>query len=78
MREELERHREGVEAQLRWAMLHDGDQELLELLRFESDRLSLRIALVSLSTSERHCLGTHAHQGERRAASSGAAARRSS
>jgi hypothetical protein len=71
MREELERHRESVEAQLRWAMLDDGDQELLELLRFESDRLSLRISLVSRSTSERHCLGAHAHQGERRAASSG-------
>jgi hypothetical protein len=78
MREELERHREGVEAQLRWAMLYDGDQELLELLRFESDCVSLRIALVSLSTSERDCFGAHAHRGERRAASSGAAARRSS
>jgi hypothetical protein len=60
MREELERHRESVEAQLRWAMLHDGDRELLELLQFEGDALA------------------RPHQGERRAASSGAAARRSS
>jgi hypothetical protein len=39
-RKELEQLREGVEAQLRWALLHDGDQELLELLRVESDRLT--------------------------------------
>jgi hypothetical protein len=42
-REQIEQVRESVKAQLRWAMLHDGDQELLELLRFERDRLSLLI-----------------------------------
>jgi hypothetical protein len=42
-RELLERQRRGVETQLRWAMLHDGDRELLDLLRHESDRLSARI-----------------------------------
>jgi hypothetical protein len=33
--------REGVEAQMHWAILHSGDQELLDLLRVESDRLGL-------------------------------------
>jgi hypothetical protein len=39
-RQQLEQLREGVEAQMRWAVLHGGDQELLDLLRVESDRLS--------------------------------------
>jgi hypothetical protein len=38
-RKPLEQQRECVEAQLRWAELHGGDQELLDLLRVESDRL---------------------------------------
>jgi hypothetical protein len=38
-RKQLEQQREGVKAQMRWAALHGGDQELLDLLRFESDRL---------------------------------------
>jgi hypothetical protein len=38
-RKQLEEQRECVEAQLRWALLHGGDQELLDLLRVESDRL---------------------------------------
>ena len=37
----LQRQREGVEAQMHWAILHGGDQELLDLLRVESDRLGL-------------------------------------
>jgi len=32
-RKELERHREAIEAQIRWATLHDADNELLILLR---------------------------------------------
>jgi hypothetical protein len=42
-RKQLEQQRECVEAQLRWAVLHGGDQELLELLRVESDRLFVMI-----------------------------------
>jgi hypothetical protein len=42
-RTQLERQREGVEAQIRWAVLHGGDQELLDLLRIESDRLCVMI-----------------------------------
>jgi hypothetical protein len=38
-RYQFEQQRERVEAQLRWALLHGGDQELLDLLRVESDRL---------------------------------------
>jgi hypothetical protein len=38
-RKQLEQQRECVGAQLRWAVLHGGDQELLDLLRVESDRL---------------------------------------
>ena len=40
-REQIEQVLESVKAQLRWATLHDGDQELLALLRFERDRFSL-------------------------------------
>jgi hypothetical protein len=40
-RTQLEQQREGVEAQKHWAILHGGDQELLDLLRVESDRLGL-------------------------------------
>jgi hypothetical protein len=40
-RTQLEQQREGVEAQMHWAILHRGDQELLDLLRVESDRLGL-------------------------------------
>jgi hypothetical protein len=39
----LERQREGVAAQIRWAVLHGGDQELLDLLRIESARLCVMI-----------------------------------
>jgi hypothetical protein len=42
-RKQLEQLREGVEAQMRWAVLHGGDQELLDLLRIESDRLFVTI-----------------------------------
>jgi hypothetical protein len=38
-RNQLEQQRESVEAQMRWAVLHSGDRELLDLLRFESARL---------------------------------------
>jgi hypothetical protein len=34
----------GVGKRMRWAAVHSGDQELLELLRDESDRLSMTIA----------------------------------
>jgi hypothetical protein len=42
-RKQLERQLEAVEAQVRWAILHHGDHELLNLLRFESCRLSAKI-----------------------------------
>jgi hypothetical protein len=42
--EQLEQVRKSVEAQLHWAVLHDGDEELLELLLFERDRLSALMA----------------------------------
>jgi hypothetical protein len=38
-RKQLERQLEAVEAQMRWAILHHGDHELLNLLRIESSRL---------------------------------------
>jgi hypothetical protein len=44
IRKQLERQREGVEAQMRWALLHDGDQELLDVLRVESERLLAMMA----------------------------------
>lgn len=31
--------RHGVEMQLRWALVHGGDQELIDLLRDQRDRL---------------------------------------
>jgi hypothetical protein len=37
-RKELAQHLEAVEAQIRWATLHDGDHELLSLLRIERAR----------------------------------------
>jgi hypothetical protein len=38
--QQLEMLRHGVEAQLRWALVYGGDQELIDLLRDQSDRLS--------------------------------------
>jgi hypothetical protein len=38
-RRQLEQQRERVEAQMRWAVVHGGDQGLLDLLRLERDRL---------------------------------------
>jgi hypothetical protein len=43
IRKQLELLRHGVEAQMRWVALHGGDQELLDLLRDESTRLSMMI-----------------------------------
>jgi hypothetical protein len=37
--QQLELLRHGVEAQLRWALVYCGDQELIDLLRDHSDRL---------------------------------------
>jgi hypothetical protein len=48
-RNQLEQVRKNVQAQLRWAMLHDGDEELQELLCFENDRLSAMIDELSQS-----------------------------
>jgi hypothetical protein len=52
-RAQLEQQREGVEAQLCWAVLHRGDQELLDLLRIESSRLCVMIRAMSLPDVER-------------------------
>jgi hypothetical protein len=38
-RQQLELLQEAIEAQKRWALLHGGDQELVDLLRTASDRL---------------------------------------
>jgi hypothetical protein len=38
-RQQLERKRAGLEAQMHWAALHRGDQELMDVLRDESGRL---------------------------------------
>jgi hypothetical protein len=42
-RQRLELLWHSVERQIRWAAAHGGDQELLDLLRHESDRLSTTI-----------------------------------
>jgi hypothetical protein len=38
-RQQLELLHEAIEAQKRWALLHGGDQELVDLLRTASDHL---------------------------------------
>jgi hypothetical protein len=50
-RQQLEQLRDCVEAQTRRAVLHGGDQELLDLLRVESNRLSVLIGSPSRSPS---------------------------
>jgi hypothetical protein len=50
-RRQLEKHRESVKAQISWATLHAGDEELLNLLRIESYRLFLMIKAMSRSPS---------------------------
>jgi hypothetical protein len=62
----LEQQREGVEAQMHWAILHDGDQELLDLLRVESDRLGL---MTGQGPSGESTTPTH-HRGKAEALSS--------
>jgi hypothetical protein len=42
-RQRLELLWHSLERQIRWAAAHGGDQELLDLLRHESDRLSATI-----------------------------------
>jgi hypothetical protein len=42
-RQQLERKRAGLGAQMHWAALHRGDQELMDVLRAESGRLSMMI-----------------------------------
>jgi hypothetical protein len=42
-RQQLEQKLAGVEAQMRWASFHGADQELLDLLRVESERLFVKI-----------------------------------
>ena len=44
---QLVKQREAVKAQLRWAALHGGDEELLNLLRIESYRLRMKIRAMS-------------------------------
>jgi hypothetical protein len=39
-RQQLEQKRDGLEAQIHWAALHRGDEELMDVLRHESGRLS--------------------------------------
>jgi len=42
-KEELLRLRKSVEAQLRWALRHNGDEELVNILHSESERISAMI-----------------------------------
>jgi hypothetical protein len=42
-REKLFQLRQSVEAQLSWVLRHNGDEELLDLLRVESEQLSMRL-----------------------------------
>jgi hypothetical protein len=54
-RRQLELLWHGVGKQMCWAAVHGGDQELLDLLRDESDRLFMTIADDrSASTREHH------------------------
>jgi hypothetical protein len=53
-RKQLEQQRERVEAQMRWAVIHGGDQELLDLLRLESDRLFAMICQFIPEEKRRH------------------------
>jgi hypothetical protein len=46
-RRQLEVHREHARAQLSWAIRHGGDPELLDLIRFQIDRLTARIMLMA-------------------------------
>jgi hypothetical protein len=46
-RRQLEVHREHTRAQLSWAIRHGGDPELLDLIRFQIDRLTARIMLMA-------------------------------
>jgi hypothetical protein len=43
-KERLSELHRGIEAQLRWALAYEGDGELLDLLRSESERLSGQVA----------------------------------
>jgi hypothetical protein len=47
-RQQLEQLRDCVGAQMRWAVLRGGDQELLDLLSVESDRLSVMMGQCTL------------------------------
>jgi hypothetical protein len=42
-RKQLEEKRDGLEAQMRWAVLHSAGQELLDLSRVENDHLLVTI-----------------------------------
>jgi hypothetical protein len=56
-RQQLELLWHGVEKQMRWAAVHGGDQELLDLLRDQSDRLSVRIGQYSFQ-ADHHTAST--------------------
>jgi hypothetical protein len=46
-RQQLEQKRAGLEAQMHWAALHRGDQELMDVLHDESGRLLRMCASLS-------------------------------
>jgi hypothetical protein len=50
-RQQWEQKRAGLEAQMQWAALHRGDQELMNLLRDESGRLLKMWARLSLDVA---------------------------
>jgi hypothetical protein len=49
-RQQLAQKRDGLEAQIHWAALHHGDEELMDVLRNESGRLSGMIGPVKRIT----------------------------
>ena len=51
-KERLSELHRGIEAQLRWALAYEGDGELLDLLRSESERLSGQVAPGQGGTAE--------------------------
>jgi hypothetical protein len=53
-REQLEQKRDGLEAQMHWAALHHGEQELMDVLRDESERLAGMIGQYHFEADRQH------------------------
>jgi hypothetical protein len=64
-RKQLEEKRDGLEAQMHWAALHRGDQELMDVLRDESGRLSMMMRSDGRHRSGRHPMPSREGTAER-------------